>query len=57
MLHIMFFALIVGIAITLLPAPVSAPFVGVMDRVFADHVKDHRHHYEVRAVCRRVSDF
>jgi DAACS family dicarboxylate/amino acid:cation (Na+ or H+) symporter len=35
MLHIMFFALIVGIAITLLPAPVSQPFVGVMDSVFA----------------------
>lgn len=34
MLHIMFFALIIGIAITLLPAPVSAPFVGVMDSLF-----------------------
>ncbi len=35
MLHIMFFALIVGIAITLMPAPVSAPFVSVMESVFA----------------------
>src|SRR5687768_843135 len=35
MLHIMFFALIAGVAITLLPAPVSAPFVGVMESVFA----------------------
>jgi len=35
MLHIMFFALIVGIAITLLPAPISTPFVGVMDSLFA----------------------
>ncbi len=35
MLHIMFFALIVGIAITLLPAPVSEPFVGFMEAVFA----------------------
>jgi DAACS family dicarboxylate/amino acid:cation (Na+ or H+) symporter len=35
MLHIMFFALIVGIAITLLPSPVSAPFVGVMESLFA----------------------
>ncbi|MFN2500576.1 MAG: dicarboxylate/amino acid:cation symporter [Pyrinomonadaceae bacterium] len=35
MLHIMFFALIVGIAITLLPAPVSGPFVAVMDSLFA----------------------
>ena len=34
MLHIMFFALIVGIAITLLPAPVSEPFVGFMDALF-----------------------
>lgn len=34
MLHIMFFALIVGIAITLLPAPVSDPFVRFMDAVF-----------------------
>ena len=34
MLHIMFFALIVGIAITLLPAPVSSPFVGFMEAVF-----------------------
>lgn len=35
MLHIMFFALIVGIAITLLPAPISTPFVSVMDAIFA----------------------
>jgi len=35
MLHIMFFGLIIGIAITLLPAPVSAPFVNVMDSLFA----------------------
>lgn len=35
MLHLMFFALIAGIAITLLPAPVSAPFVGLMESVFA----------------------
>ena len=35
MLHIMFFALIIGIAITLLPSPVSAPFVGVMESLFA----------------------
>lgn len=35
MLHIMFFAMILGIAITLLPAPVSAPFVGVMESLFA----------------------
>ena len=35
MLHIMFFALIVGIAITLLPTPVSTPFVGLMESVFA----------------------
>ncbi|NNE98232.1 MAG: dicarboxylate/amino acid:cation symporter [Pyrinomonadaceae bacterium] len=35
MLHIMFFALIVGIAITLLPTPVSAPFVGFNEGLFA----------------------
>lgn len=35
MLHIMFFALIVGIAITLLPAPVSDPFVKLMESIFA----------------------
>ncbi len=35
MLHIMFFALIVGIAITLLPAPVSDPFVKLMESVFS----------------------
>jgi len=35
MLHIMFFALIIGIAITLLPTPVSAPFVSVMESIFA----------------------
>lgn len=35
MLHIMFFALITGIAITLLPTPVSAPFVGFMESLFA----------------------
>jgi DAACS family dicarboxylate/amino acid:cation (Na+ or H+) symporter len=31
----MFFALLIGIAITLLPSPVSAPFVNVMDSLFA----------------------
>jgi DAACS family dicarboxylate/amino acid:cation (Na+ or H+) symporter len=35
MLHIMFFAMILGIAITLLPAPVSGPFVGVMESLFS----------------------
>jgi len=35
MLHIMFFALLIGIAITLLPAPVSTPFVSVMESLFA----------------------
>ncbi len=35
MLHIMFFALIIGIAITLLPTTVSAPFVSFMEAVFA----------------------
>lgn len=34
MLHLMFFALIVGIAITLLPSTVSAPFVNVMEALF-----------------------
>lgn len=35
MLHVMFFAMIVGIAITLLPAPISKPFVNLMESVFA----------------------
>ncbi len=35
MLHIMFFALIVGVAITLIPSPVTEPFVNFMDAVFA----------------------
>ncbi len=35
MLHLMFFALIIGIAITLLPSPVSSPFVGLMESLFA----------------------
>jgi dicarboxylate/amino acid:cation (Na+ or H+) symporter, DAACS family len=35
MLHIMFFALIIGIAITLLPTTVSAPFVSFMESLFA----------------------
>jgi DAACS family dicarboxylate/amino acid:cation (Na+ or H+) symporter len=35
MLHIMFFALIIGIAITLIPSPVGAPFVGLMESAFA----------------------
>jgi dicarboxylate/amino acid:cation (Na+ or H+) symporter, DAACS family len=35
MLHIMFFALILGIAITLMPSPVSEPFVAVMESLFA----------------------
>ncbi|MEK7722862.1 MAG: dicarboxylate/amino acid:cation symporter [Acidobacteriota bacterium] len=34
MLHLMFFALIFGVAITLLPSTVSAPFVNVMDALF-----------------------
>ncbi|MDO8805998.1 MAG: dicarboxylate/amino acid:cation symporter [Elusimicrobiota bacterium] len=35
MLHLMFFALIIGVATTLLPKPVSAPFVGAMEGLFA----------------------
>jgi len=35
MLHIMFFALIIGIAITLLPAPVSEPFVKFNESLFS----------------------
>lgn len=35
MLHIMFFALIVGIAITLIPASKTEPFVAFMDTVFS----------------------
>jgi dicarboxylate/amino acid:cation (Na+ or H+) symporter, DAACS family len=35
MLHTMFFALIIGIAITLLPAAVSSPFVNVCESLFA----------------------
>ncbi|HMQ04888.1 MAG TPA: dicarboxylate/amino acid:cation symporter [Pyrinomonadaceae bacterium] len=35
MLHIMFFALMIGIAITLLPAGVSDPFVNVMGSLFS----------------------
>jgi len=35
MLHIMFFALMIGIAITLLPASVAGPFVSVMESLFA----------------------
>jgi DAACS family dicarboxylate/amino acid:cation (Na+ or H+) symporter len=35
MLHIMFFALMIGIAITLLPSTVAAPFVEVMESLFA----------------------
>ena len=34
MLHLMFFALIIGVAITLLPSPVSAPFVRGMGALF-----------------------
>lgn len=34
MLHIMFFALLIGIAITLLPAKTSAPFVSFMEATF-----------------------
>lgn len=35
MIHVMFFALIVGIAITLVSSTVTAPFVGFMEAVFA----------------------
>ena len=35
MLHLMFFALMIGIAATLLPKPVAAPFVGAMEGLFA----------------------
>lgn len=35
MIHIMFFALIVGIAITLISSPITVPFVAFMDAVFA----------------------
>lgn len=39
MLHIMFFALLIGISITLLPTAVSSPFVGVMESLFAISAK------------------
>ncbi|MFN0278173.1 MAG: dicarboxylate/amino acid:cation symporter [Pyrinomonadaceae bacterium] len=35
MLHLMFFAMFIGIAITLLPSSVSSPFVGMMESLFA----------------------
>ncbi len=35
MLHIMFFALMIGIAITLIPSQVAAPMVNLMESVFA----------------------
>jgi dicarboxylate/amino acid:cation (Na+ or H+) symporter, DAACS family len=35
MLHLMFFALIIGVAVTLLPSTISAPFVGVCESLFA----------------------
>jgi dicarboxylate/amino acid:cation (Na+ or H+) symporter, DAACS family len=35
MIHVMFFALIVGIAVTLISSTVAAPFVGFMEAVFA----------------------
>jgi len=35
MLHLMFFALMTGIATTLLPKPVTAPFLGAMEGLFA----------------------
>jgi dicarboxylate/amino acid:cation (Na+ or H+) symporter, DAACS family len=35
MIHVMFFALIVGIAITLVSSSVTAPFVGFMEALFA----------------------
>ncbi|HEX8734422.1 MAG TPA: dicarboxylate/amino acid:cation symporter [Pyrinomonadaceae bacterium] len=34
MLHIMFFALLIGVAITLMPAEIGAPFVNVMESLF-----------------------
>jgi DAACS family dicarboxylate/amino acid:cation (Na+ or H+) symporter len=39
MLHLMFFALLIGVAATLLPPPVSEPFVRVMDSLFGISVK------------------
>jgi DAACS family dicarboxylate/amino acid:cation (Na+ or H+) symporter len=35
MLHIMFFALIIGVAVTLLPSPISAPFVSFCESLFS----------------------
>jgi hypothetical protein len=57
MLHIMFFALIVGIAITLLARSGFRAVYRVYGIGFRYHFKDYRHHYEVRAVCGGVSDF
>jgi dicarboxylate/amino acid:cation (Na+ or H+) symporter, DAACS family len=34
MLHVMFFALVIGIAVTLLPAAVTAPFLGVLQGLY-----------------------
>jgi dicarboxylate/amino acid:cation (Na+ or H+) symporter, DAACS family len=34
MLHVMFFALVIGVAITLLPVPVTAPFLRVLEGLY-----------------------
>ena len=54
MLHLMFFALIVGIAITLLPAPVTEPFVGFMEAVFEITAKIIDIIMKFAPYCRRV---
>ena len=49
MLHLMFFALMIGIAITLIPVKVTAPLLSVLEGSLRDHCEDHRDHHEVCA--------
>ena len=50
MLHLMFFALILGIAITLIPVSATAPLLKGMEAIYLNQRKNHRHNHEVCAL-------
>ena len=57
MLHLMFFALVIGIAITLIPVTVTAPLLRGLEGALRNHCEDHRDDHEVCAVRSGVFAF
>ena len=55
MLHLMLFAVLLGVAATLVKPEVTAPFLSALAGALRDLLQDHRHHHEGRALRGRLS--